>query len=57
MSAELYLLEAGRYRLRLSQGAQADAVEKFFTVEGRRTRVSFTLTPGELCVLDIRAAE
>ena len=56
MSAEFYLLDPGSYKLTITaedkerrQGLQTHDL----TVEGRRTRVSFTLPARRLCVLSI----
>jgi len=56
MSAEFYLLEPGRYKLTISagdSGARQTAGTYEFSVESRKTRVSFKLPPRKLCVLQI----
>jgi len=57
VSAELYLLGPGEYRLALTtrkDGRSKSLTGYDFAAKGRRTRVSFTLPPQELCVLRIR---
>jgi hypothetical protein len=57
MGAELYLLDPGEYELLLAS-QEAGRTKRYassdFAVEGRRTRVSFTLPAQELCTLCIR---
>lgn len=54
MSAELYLLSPGRYTFALLQGdADSTGEPRSFSVAGPRTRISFTLPPRKLCVLQI----
>jgi len=56
MSAEFYLLEPGRYKLTITfdnNGKQESAGDYEYSVESRRTRVSFKLPPRKLCVLHI----
>ncbi|MFC1633728.1 hypothetical protein ACFL5Z_02710 [Planctomycetota bacterium] len=57
MSAEFYLLDPGRYRLKLVIG-KVETSKPFnefdFIAKDRKTRVSFTLPPQELCVLLIQ---
>lgn len=56
MSAELYLLDPGRYKLTLKtndSGKQESAGTYEFSVESRRTRVSFKLPPRKLCELHV----
>ena len=56
MSAELYLLEAGKYKLTITaaESGEAKLVETDqFVAESRRTRISFTLPARKLCVLNI----
>jgi hypothetical protein len=57
MSAELYLLGPGRYRLKLVVGENrlSKPFEEYdFNVRKRRTRVTFTLPPRQLCALLIQ---
>jgi len=58
MSAEFYLLDPGKYRLTVTpegdEGRQSSRTYDF-TVQGPRTRVSFTLPARKVCVLSIRA--
>ncbi len=57
MSAELYLLEPGRYRLQLVIGEDrlSTPFEEYdFSVKGRTTRISFTLPSRQLCALRIQ---
>ena len=56
MSAEFYLLEAGKYKLTIASldgGEDGPAETKSFVVESRRTRVSFTLPAQKLCILNV----
>jgi len=56
MSAEFYLLEPGDYRLTVATKTderRQSSRTYDFTVEGRRTRVSFTLSARTLCTLSI----
>ncbi|HCO96954.1 MAG TPA: hypothetical protein DIU00_23950 [Phycisphaerales bacterium] len=57
MSAEFYMLDPGKYKLTITtaNGGEAGPVEtNQFTVESRRTRISFTLPPRKLCGLKVR---
>ncbi len=56
MQAELFLLQPGRYTLRLRTAGDAAQTldEQAVTVEGQVTPVSFELPPRQLCVLEVR---
>ena len=57
ISAEFYLLDPGNYKLTVTpkgDEGRRSARTYDFTVEGRRTLVSFTLPARRLCVLRIR---
>lgn len=51
MSAELYLLEPGNYKLTCEGQEPFESYD--FLVEGRRKRVDFKLPPRKLCILNI----
>lgn len=56
MSAELFLLDPGRYELQV-MGANADASRRpsqRIEVTGRRTKIQFTLPPRKLCTVRVR---
>jgi hypothetical protein len=56
MSAEIYLLEPGRYKLTVTvdnNGRKEPAGTYEFSVESRRTRVNFKLPPQKLCELHV----
>jgi hypothetical protein len=55
MSAELYLLRRGEYRIEVvATETGKPLMSKKFTVKGPRTRISLELPPQTLCQLDIR---
>jgi hypothetical protein len=54
MQAELYLLSPGRYTFQvLEDGSRPTAKPAPFSVTGPRTRISFELPPGRLCILRV----
>ena len=56
MSVEFYLLDPGRYKLTVTvdnNGKKESAGTYEFSVESRRTRVSFKLPPGKLCRINV----
>jgi hypothetical protein len=55
MSAELYLLSAGKYAFSVAaKDGSGESVTKTIVVEGPRTRVAFELPARKLCVLRVR---
>ena len=57
MSAEFYLLDPGKYTLTVApkdEQARQSSRTYGFTVDGRRTRISFTLPARRLCTVSVR---
>jgi hypothetical protein len=60
MTADLYLLKPGRYRVELREGGHDGPLvgtARELRANGSRTKVPFTLPPRELCALRVTPAE